>query len=63
VCFGGNWFAKAHRAQAAALEIEATAKRRLAGEYDAAQDRGEVRKQSDNQAYSKTEKLAPPIWG
>lgn len=34
--------AAAHRAQADALEIEATAKRRLADEYDAAQDRGEV---------------------
>lgn len=34
--------AKAHRAQADALEIEAAAKRRLADEYDAAQDRGEV---------------------
>jgi len=34
--------AKAHRAQADALEIEALAKRRLADEYDAAQDRGEA---------------------
>ncbi|MCA0872198.1 hypothetical protein LCL97_15265 [Seohaeicola saemankumensis] len=34
--------AAAHRAQADALEIEAAAKRRLADEYDAAQDRGEV---------------------
>jgi hypothetical protein len=34
--------AAAHRAQADALEIEAQAKRRLADEYDAAQDRGEV---------------------
>jgi hypothetical protein len=33
----------AHRAQADALEIEAGAKRRLADEYDAAQERGEVR--------------------
>ena len=32
----------AHRAQAGALEIEAQAKRRLADEYDSAQDRGEV---------------------
>ncbi len=31
------------RAQADALEIEAQAKRRLADEYDAAQERGEVR--------------------
>jgi hypothetical protein len=34
--------AAAHRAQADALEIEAQAKRRLAAEYDAAQERGEV---------------------
>jgi hypothetical protein len=34
--------AAVHRAQADALEIEATAKRRLADEYDAAQARGEV---------------------
>ena len=34
--------ATAHRAQADALEIEALAKRRLADEYDAAQERGEV---------------------
>lgn len=34
--------AAAHRAQANALEIEAQAKRRLADEYDAAQERGEV---------------------
>jgi hypothetical protein len=33
-----------YRAQADALEIESMAKRRLADEYDAAQDRGEVRK-------------------
>lgn len=37
---------KVHRAQADALEIEAGAKRRLADEYDAAQDRGEVAKHS-----------------
>ncbi len=36
--------AAAHRAQADALVIEAAAKRRLADEYDAAQERGEVRK-------------------
>jgi len=40
--------AAAHRAQADALEIEAKAKRRLADEYDAAQDRGEVAKPSHN---------------
>lgn len=34
--------AAAHRAQADALTIEAEAKRRLADEYDAAQERGEV---------------------
>lgn len=34
--------AAAHRAQADALEIEASAKRRLADEYDEAQERGEV---------------------
>ncbi|NEJ95261.1 hypothetical protein G7039_09085 [Rhizobium leguminosarum] len=39
--------AAAHRAQADALEIEATAKRRLADEYDAAQERGEVAGPSD----------------
>ena len=33
-----------YRAQADALEIEAGAKRRLADEYDAAQDRGEITK-------------------
>lgn len=36
--------AAAYRAQADALEIEAQAKRRLADEYDAAQERGEVGK-------------------
>lgn len=35
--------AAAHRAQADALELEAGAKRRLADEYDAAQERGEVK--------------------
>ena len=40
--------AAAHRAQADALEIEAAAKRRLADEYDAAQERGEVAKLGDN---------------
>lgn len=37
----------AYRAQADALDIEAAAKRRLADEYDAAQERGEVRTRSD----------------
>lgn len=40
--------AAAHRAQADALEIEAGAKRRLADEYDAAQERGEVARIGDN---------------
>lgn len=40
--------AKAHRAQADALEIQALAKRRLADEYDAAQERGEVARIGDN---------------
>jgi hypothetical protein len=39
--------AKAHRAQAHALEIEAMAKLRLADEYDAAQERGEIGKRGD----------------
>lgn len=39
--------AAAHRAQANALEIEAQAKRRLADEYDAAQERGEVAESGD----------------
>jgi hypothetical protein len=39
--------AATYRAQADALEIEAQAKRRLADEYDAAQERGEVATQSD----------------
>jgi hypothetical protein len=34
--------AAAHRAQADALEIETGAKRRLADEYDAALERGEI---------------------
>ena len=40
--------AAAHRSQAHALEIEAAAKRCLADEYDAAQQRGEVAKLGDN---------------
>ena len=42
--------AAAHRAQAHALEIEARAKRRLADEYDAAQERGEVRRSRERTA-------------
>lgn len=48
--------AKAHRAQADALEIEAAAKRRLADEYDAAQERGEIAK-AGNPNFSGAEKL------
>ena len=40
--------AAAHRAQADALTIEALAKRRLADEYDAAQERGEVATRQNN---------------
>ena len=39
---------KVTRAQADALDIEAQAKRRIADEYDAAQERGEVAKIGDN---------------
>lgn len=48
--------AKAHRAQADALTIEAAAKRRLADEYDAAQERGEI-KRTGNPNSSRTEEL------
>jgi hypothetical protein len=48
--------AAAHRMQADALELEARAKRLLADEYDAAQDRGEIRTRADNQAFSSLEK-------
>ncbi|MBZ9985694.1 hypothetical protein LB572_01140 [Mesorhizobium sp. BH1-1-5] len=40
--------AATHRAEADALEIEAMAKRRLADEYDAAQERGEVHRAGGN---------------
>jgi hypothetical protein len=45
--------------QADALEIEALAKRRLADEYDAAQERGEVARVSDGRRSSKAEDLKP----
>ena len=48
--------AAAHRAQADALEIEAQAKRRLADEYDAAQERGEIR-QNGERSFSSPEKV------
>jgi hypothetical protein len=40
------------RAQADALDLEAMAKRRLADEYDAAQERGEVKTRADNHSNS-----------
>lgn len=49
-------------AQADALELEAMAKRRLADEYDAAQERGEVRtKGGDYTSKVKDENLAPTL--
>jgi hypothetical protein len=48
--------AKAHHAQADALEIMTLAARRLADEYDAAQERGEV-KRVGNPNYSNAEEL------
>lgn len=47
--------AAAHRTQAKALEIEAAAKRRLADEYDAAQERGEITGPADRHSNSRTE--------
>lgn len=47
--------AAAFRAQADALEIEAGAKRRLADEYDAAQERGEVRSRGNPIQSGRTE--------
>lgn len=48
--------ASAHRLKADALEIEAQAARKLADEYDGAQERGEI-KRAGNPNYSKTEEL------
>lgn len=48
--------AAAHRVQADALEIEAQAKRRLADEYDAAQERGEIRRNGER-SFSAPEKV------
>jgi hypothetical protein len=50
--------AKAHRAQADALEIEAMAKRRLADEYDAAQERGEVKAPNNAKTTSNAEAVS-----
>lgn len=44
-----------YRAQADALEIESLAKRRLADEYDAAQERGELATQRDGRRPSSAE--------
>ena len=49
-----------HRAQADALQIEAGAKRRLADEYDAAQERGEVAKRGGNQTEVPKGNIARP---
>lgn len=49
----------AYRVQADALDIEAGAKRRLADEYDAAQERGEVASVADGRRSSKAEDLKP----
>lgn len=50
--------AAVHRAQRDALLIEARAKMRLADEYDAAQERGEVRTRADNQLVADDNKLS-----
>lgn len=47
-----------YRAQADALEIEALAKRRIADEYDDAQDRGEIRTQADNKLFTNAKKAS-----
>lgn len=49
----------AYRVQADALDIEAGAKRRLADEYDAAQDRNEIRKNGER-SFSSPEKVSGP---
>jgi hypothetical protein len=48
-----------YRTQADALEIESLAKRRLADEYDAAQERGEIRENGER-SFSSPEKLSGP---
>jgi len=59
--------AAAHRAQADALEIEAQAKRRLADEYDAAIERGDIGKKpgpkivSSPETISATEVMPPKL--
>lgn len=51
--------AAAYRAQADALEIEAQAKRRLADEYDAAQEREEISSHGGDRSKFPDQKLAP----
>lgn len=51
--------AAAHRAQADALELEAGAKRRLADEYDAAQERGEVASRGGERSGRERSPIAP----
>lgn len=51
-----EFLSKVHRAQADLLDAEAAAKRRLADEYDAAQQRGEIRR-TGNPNSSKAEEL------
>jgi hypothetical protein len=52
----------AHRAQAHALEIESKAKHRLADEYDAAQQRGEIQRHGgDRLSKVSGENLAPTV--
>ena len=52
-----------HRSQAHALAIRARAEMRLAEEYDAAQDRGEVKTRADNQHVVDSNKLSPQDLG
>lgn len=51
--------AAGHRVQADALEIEAAAKRRLADEYDAAQEREEISSHGGDRSKFPEQKLAP----
>ena len=53
--------AAAYRAQADALAIESEAKHRLADEYDAAQERGELATQHDGPRHSKPERQKPTL--
>lgn len=53
--------AQMHRAQADALQIEAHAKRRLADEYDAAQERGEVSARGQRNDFLPEEEKVPTV--